>query len=105
MEKYGNIQEPEFSGEERPLLLWRRLRVGELAFRELSISLARRGEEYTSIVTGDRSVEDSTDATEKLGIDSNPKAELTRRFDIDFICLPVQSKKDHYDGRPILTQN
>jgi hypothetical protein len=61
--------------------------VGKLEFRELPIPLARTGEEYVSTVTGNWSVEASTDATAKLGADSkpNPKAELMSALGFDFI--------------------
>ena len=61
--------------------------MGELAFRELSVSLARRGEEYTSIATDNGGVEVTTDAREKLGTDSkpDPKAELTSALDFRLI--------------------
>jgi hypothetical protein len=69
--------------------------VGELAFRELSVSLARGGEEYTSVATGNRSVEASTDATEKLDADagSDQETELTRGLDIDFILQTLQKNQ------------
>lgn len=61
--------------------------MGEFAFRELSVPLARRGEEYTSIATGNGSVEAATDATAKLGSDPRPdsKAELMSGLDFSFI--------------------
>lgn len=66
--------------------------MGELAFRELSVSLARPGEEYTSIATGNGSVEAAAEATGKLGTDSrpDPKAELMSGLDFNFIPKNLQ---------------
>jgi hypothetical protein len=69
--------------------------VGELAFRELSISLARCGEEYSSIATVNGSVEAITGPTQELDADARPKpeAELTCLLDVDFILQTLQEKQ------------
>lgn len=61
--------------------------MGGLAFRELSVSLARCGEEYTSIATGNGSIAVAKDTTAKLGAGSKPnsKTELMSGLDFNFI--------------------
>ena len=73
----------------------------------LSLSLERPGEEYSSTATVDGSVEASTDATAKLDADARPgaEAELTWRFDVDFIRQALQRGKDYHEARIISTQN
>jgi len=66
--------------------------VGKFAFRELSVSLARCGEEYGNTATGDGSVAVATNATPKLDADPrrDQKAELMSGLDFNFIPQNLQ---------------